>query len=151
MRSHSHGTTREPSSSWSGWGRAWWVPATAWRPPRLEAAPILDTAAALGAEAILCVRASEADERPRHRGPSHHTDTVLDLLRTCVTVPIVPSLSEDVAAWRDRHRVVEIADVDAAALLDAAGLRVTTMGRGPDVDRLFFDTAAAAGIAAVGG
>ena len=34
---------------------------------------------------------------------------------------------------------------DVAALLDAAGVRVTTMGRGPDEDPLFFPAAAAAG------
>jgi hypothetical protein len=34
---------------------------------------------------------------------------------------------------------------DPVALLDRFGLRITTMGRGPDADPLFFSAAAAAG------
>ena len=56
----------------------------------VEAAPVLDAVAALGGDAVLCVRASQADERPRHRGVSHHVHTVLDLVRTRTTVATVP-------------------------------------------------------------
>jgi hypothetical protein len=111
----------------------------------LEAAPILDTADALGGRGVLCVRASQGDGRARHRGVSHHTATVLDLLRSPVTVPVTATLRDELEPWRDRHRIVGVDDVDATALLARAGIRVTTMGRGPDEDRLFFDTAAAAG------
>jgi hypothetical protein len=79
---------------------------------------------------------------------SHHSATVLDLVRSTVTVAITPELDRDVAPWRDRHRIVEVDDVDGPGLLAAAGMRVTTMGRGPEDDRLFFDTAAAAGVVA---
>ncbi|HET8930717.1 MAG TPA: DUF3866 family protein [Acidimicrobiales bacterium] len=111
----------------------------------LEAAPILDTAEALGGRGVLCVRASEGDGRARHRGMSHHSATILDLVRSRVTVPVPPKLRAELDPWQDRHRIVEVDGVDAIDLLDRAGLRVTTMGRGPDEDRLFFDTAAAAG------
>lgn len=114
----------------------------------LEAAPVLDTAAALGGDPVLCVRASQGDGRERHRGLSHHTATVLDLVRSAVTVPVTPAVVDEIAPWADRDRVVTVRDVDGGALLDAAGIRVTTMGRGPDEDRLFFDTAAAAGVVA---
>lgn len=115
----------------------------------LEAAPILDATAALGGAPVLCVRASEGDERPRHRGLSHHSATVLDLVRSPVTVPVTEVTIPETGRWADRHHIVEVdVDVDAAALLDRAGLRVTTMGRGPDRDRLFFDTAVAAGVTA---
>lgn len=111
----------------------------------LEAAPILDTTEALGGRGVLCVRASEGDDRARHRGVSHHSATVLDLVRSRVTVPVTPRSLDELEPWHDRHRIVEIADVDATGLLARSGLRVTTMGRRPDQDRLFFDTAAAAG------
>lgn len=114
----------------------------------LEAAPILDTAVALGGVGVLCVRASEADLRARHSGMSHHSATVLDLVRSRVEVPVTPALAEAVGPWRDRHHVVEVAGVDGVELIADSGLHVTTMGRGPLEDRLFFDTAAAAGAAA---
>ena len=114
----------------------------------LEAAPILDTAVALGGVGVCCVRASEGDGRGRHQGLSHHTATVLDLVRSQVTIPIPPALNDQCEPWRDKHRIVEVPNADGAALLAKSGLRVTTMGRGPDEDRLFFDTAAAAGLAA---
>ncbi|HEY5285529.1 MAG TPA: DUF3866 family protein, partial [Solirubrobacteraceae bacterium] len=46
------------------------------------------TALALGASTLLVARMSSADERPRHRGISHHTLTVLDLLLEPVTVAL---------------------------------------------------------------
>ena len=97
----------------------------------VEAATVLDATAALGGRPILCARVSDADERERHRGTSHHTDTVLRLVRSAVEVP-TPAPD----------------DPDAAAVLDAFGLRVTTMGRGPADDPAFFAACAAAGRAA---
>lgn len=114
----------------------------------LEAAPILDTTVALGGVGVLCVRASEADARARHAGMSHHSATVLDLVRSSVEVPVTPALADALGPWRDRHHVVEVTGVDGAALIADSGLAVTTMGRGPLEDRLFFNTAAAAGVAA---
>jgi hypothetical protein len=116
----------------------------------LEAAPILDVAAALGARPILCVRASSGDARPRHRGLSHHSATVLDLVRSSVDVPAPTTLLPELAPHAAKHRLIDVGQPDGAALLDAAGLRVTTMGRGPEDDALFFDTAAAAGQVAAG-
>lgn len=110
----------------------------------VEVASVLDFAAALGGKPIVAVRASGADARARHRGVSHHTRTALDLLRSSVTVPLPPGL--DLADAR--HRVVAADPGDVGALLATAGLRVTTMGRGPVEDPLFFDAAAAAGTAA---
>ncbi len=45
-------------------------------------------ALALGAPALLVARVSSGDERERHRGISHHTLTVLDLLLEPVTVAL---------------------------------------------------------------
>lgn len=46
------------------------------------------TALALGARTLLVARMSSSDPRPRHRGISHHTLSVLDLLLAPVTVAL---------------------------------------------------------------
>jgi len=107
----------------------------------LEAAPALDAAAWLGATPIFCLRASGADPRPRHRGVSHHSRTVLDAVRSTVEVPAPPGL----ARCEPRHRWREVDPGDVAAVLAGAGLAVRSMGRGIDDDPLFFDATAAAG------
>lgn len=107
----------------------------------LEVAPALDAVAWLGGRPIACVRAGAADARPRHRGISHHTRTALDAVRSEVDVAVPPGL----APLPGRHRWHEVDAGDPAALLARFDLRVTTMGRGPDADPLFFAAAAAAG------
>ena len=54
----------------------------------------------------------------------------------------------DAAGLTDRHRLLTVPDPGVPALLDAAGLRVTSMGRGPDEDPGFYAVAGAAGTAA---
>lgn len=100
----------------------------------LDAVAVVDAAAALGGVPVLAVRYSDADARERHQGPSHHTMTAVALAARQLVVPSP-----------DDHDVP-----DVAALLDAAGLRVTTMGRGPADDPGFFAWAGAAGVAAAG-
>lgn len=109
----------------------------------LEVAPALDAVAWLGGRPITCVRAGSADARPRHQGISHHTRTALDAVRTEVDVAVPPGLAPP--AEPRRHRWHEVDPGDPAALLERFGLRVTTMGRGPEADPLFFSAAAAAG------
>jgi len=98
----------------------------------LDVVGIVDAAAALGGTPILAVRFSDADARERHQGPSHHTMTAVELAARQLVVPSPDDLD-----------VPEV-----AALLAAAGLRVTTMGRGPEEDPGFFSWAGAAGVAA---
>ena len=45
----------------------------------LALADAANVATALGGRPVLAVRTSEADQRERHRGVSHHAQTVLDL------------------------------------------------------------------------
>jgi hypothetical protein len=54
----------------------------------LHALDSAHAALALGAPTLLVARMSSADTRPRHRGVSHHTLTVLDLLLEPVTVAL---------------------------------------------------------------
>jgi hypothetical protein len=109
----------------------------------VDVAAALDAAAALGGQPIACVRASDADERARHRGVSHHTTTALGLVRSPVRVPVPPALADDPVATE------VVPPPDVAALLEGLGLQITTMGRGPAEDPLFFATAGAAAALAV--
>jgi hypothetical protein len=111
----------------------------------LEAAPALDAASWLGGRPVACLRCSDADPRPRHRGISHHSRTVLDAVRSEVDVAIPPGID----AVPGRHRWHQIDPGDVPAQLDEIGLRVTTMGRTPDQDPQYVAAAAAAGILAV--
>jgi len=108
----------------------------------IESAPVLDVVDVLGGTPVLCVRASSGDERGRHRGVSHHTESICRLTRAR---PYVAPVPPEVARLPG-VRVVDSAELpDAGELLARHGLRVTTMGRTVDEDPLFFASAAAAG------
>lgn len=111
----------------------------------VEVAPALDAVDALGGQGILCVRASDADPRDRHRGVSHHTRTAVRLCRSSPLVVDVPVGAADLPGVRR----LDVAQVpDAEGLLARYDLRVTTMGRTVSEDPLFFAAAAAAGAGA---
>jgi hypothetical protein len=130
-------------------------------------------ALALGAPTLLVARMSSADPRMRHRGVSHHTLTVLDLLLEPVTVALPAGMRSPVGtdlraglgavfgatpAGRpqlelnvDRPARVARHDwrrslVDLPAFV-ASGLPAETMGRGLIEDPLFFGAALAGGSA----
>lgn len=105
----------------------------------VEAASVIDAAAALGARVALCSRASEADARPRHRGVSHHVTTALRLVRSPVILPLPPSLAGELGG------AAEVTPPDVAGVLRGLDLDITTMGRGPADDPMFFAAAGAAG------
>jgi len=107
----------------------------------VEVAAALDSAAALGGRPVAVLRMSGADERDRHRGVSHHSRTALDLTRS----PVLVASPEEGAFAHPRHDVRVTVPPPMADLLAAAGLAVTTMGRGPAADPLFFAAAGAAG------
>ena len=112
----------------------------------------LDTAhaaLALGLQTLLSPRFSTADPRSRHRGLSHHTQTVLELLLVGVDVPVPSTPEEFRNALRPflgglHHTSIHPADLDGYA---ASGLPARVMGRGLDDDPLFFAAALAAGAA----
>jgi len=118
---------------------------------------------ALGFPTILSPRISSSDPRPRHRGLSHHTASVLELLLATVRVP-VPEI--DVEGWPTGDEGTERADLpsvldslheacddrhDVSVLpvdLDGysrSGLASVTMGRTIAEDPLFFAAPLAAG------
>ncbi|MGQ0832582.1 MAG: DUF3866 family protein [Microthrixaceae bacterium] len=107
----------------------------------VEVAAVLDATTALGGRAIAALRMSSGDARERHNGVSHHSRTALDLTRS----PVLVASPRAGAFEHDRHAVEVLEAPPMASLLDDAGLRVTTMGRGPADDPIFFDAAGAAG------
>jgi len=110
----------------------------------LHALDSAHTALALGAEVLLVARMSSADPRERHRGISHHTLTVLELLLAPVTVALPLECLDTSAPRASRHEWRGVAvDLDAYA---ASGLSAETMGRPLDEDPLFFAAALAAGV-----
>jgi uncharacterized protein DUF3866 len=130
-------------------------------------------ALALGCPTLLVARMSSGDERSRHRGISHHTITVLDLLLEPVTVALpagmrspvgselraglgavfgehaagrpAPPLRADRPARITRHDWRR-ADVDLPGFA-GSGLCGETMGRGLTEDPVFFAAALAGGTA----
>ena len=76
---------------------------------------------------------------------SHHTVAALMLARPGALVP-VPRGEPQFEA--EGHQVAAVDVPDVPALLVAAGLAVTTMGRGPADDPRFYAYAGAAGAAA---
>jgi hypothetical protein len=96
-------------------------------------------ALALGCRTLLVPRMSETDPRKRHRGLSHHTATVLEMLLRPVLVPLPEGASVDTG----QHERAEFAvDLQGYA---GSGLPATTMGRSLDEDELFFKAALAGG------
>jgi hypothetical protein len=121
----------------------------------MEQGQVLDAATALGGRAIACLRISYADERPRHRGLSHHDITALTIAARERATVVLPDL--DQAKKREVRSQVEAAELhlrhdittaDGAAgvdLLEAKGLRLRSMGRDLTEVRELFTAAAAAG------
>ena len=121
-------------------------------------------ALALGLPTLVCPRLSSSDERPRHRGLSHHAAVVLELLLGTVRVPVPEAelegwpvltseapeggsaqaaLDELIEICRDRHDIaVQRIDLDGYA---HSGLPAQTMGRSIAEDPLFFAAPLAAG------
>jgi hypothetical protein len=107
----------------------------------------------LGGRPVGCLRISEADARPRHRGLSHHSRTAFGrvaLAPADLAAPDLPGrVGDDVrrslAELTPPHRVVTVALAGLAEALAAAPVPLSTMGRGLSEDPAYFLAAAAAG------
>ena len=108
-------------------------------------------ALALGCEVAIVPRLSSGDERERHRGLSHHTETVLaTLLRPVrVAVPAGVSLPSggalELAIAHGGHDGVRLDVSDLVEAYLSSGLPSRTMGRSLEEDRDFFLSALAGG------
>lgn len=106
----------------------------------LAALDAAHAALALGCRTVVVPRMSSGDPRPRHRGLSHHTATVLELL---LAPAIVALPAGEAPALPGAHEAREAeADLDGYRRSE---LPATTMGRGIDEDELFFRAALAGG------
>ena len=108
----------------------------------LAVAEAANAANALGGLPVVAVRVSDADERERHRGVSHHTRTAIELCLGEIVIAWPAGL--DPPDWLGVRQ-----EVDASGWQDACeGLTLNHMGRGPEVDPSFFAAAYAAGLVA---
>jgi hypothetical protein len=96
----------------------------------LALADAANAAFSLRGRPVLAVRTSEADERGRHRGISHHAETVMWF--SIFELEIAEEGVDDDEGW---ERACE-------------GLPLSHMGRGPEDDPAFFRAAFAAGVVA---
>ena len=97
-------------------------------------------ALALGCRTVIVPRMSSGDPRERHRGLSHHTRTVLELLLRPVIVAVPAGDDADLPATMARRE----AETDIAGYA-GSGLPARTMGRSIEEDPLFFRAALAGG------
>ena len=105
----------------------------------LAAAEAVNAAAALGGSPVLAPRVSSADERERHRGVSHHTQSVLALCTGGVTIAWPAGL--EAPSWVEPRQEVDVEGWQEAC----AGLPLSHMGRGVEEEPWFFAAAFAAG------
>jgi len=117
----------------------------------------VNATAVLGGRAVAALRVSEADERERHRGISHHSLTSygrVAMAAADLPVPLLPGafgervLDQARELVRDSGGRLRLHEVDTSGLVDALALSpvpLSTMGRGLDQDEAAFVAAAAAG------
>jgi hypothetical protein len=114
----------------------------------LEIAHIVDTCSALGGRPVVCARYSAAETRPRHAALSAQTQVALELARCAAEIPVPTGpVADDVrrALLGLPHRVVEVTVADGASVLAPMAGQLSSMGRTPEDDPLFFAVAVAAG------
>ena len=132
---------------------------TRWGSSAVASAAALNAVAALRGRAVAGLRISFVDERPRHRGVSHHSLTALSrvaLGSVHVAVPAIADEERRAAVWRsltearleERHQLVEVNGAPALDLLERAGIDVESMGRRPADDPELFLAGGAAGVLA---
>ncbi|MFA5384957.1 MAG: DUF3866 family protein [Eubacteriales bacterium] len=125
----------------------------------LEQGELANAVGVLGGRAVAVPRVSFADQRERHKGLSHHTQTALGKVALVPCVVPFAQIEEEKKAFITRQLVESgIQDMHSVVFLDASmtmqaiansGLAVSTMGRNQEQDPEFFLTAGAAGIYAV--
>lgn len=121
----------------------------------MEQGEALNSAYRLGGTAVLTPRFSDSDDRERHRGFSHHFESVLRFCVYCPTyipVPVeIPSVGSELRSAlttlgvSEQHRIVESQGEPGLRLLEETGVSVSTMGRPLDADKAYFAVASASG------
>ncbi len=126
---------------------------TRWGFSGVASGEAVNAAATLGGRPVAALRVSGADERPRHRGLSHHSLTAFGRVALAAADVVVPLLDEPLggevrracATFAARHRLVEVPVDGLLPALRETPVRLSSMGRGLDDDPAYFLAAAAAG------
>jgi hypothetical protein len=126
---------------------------TRWGFSGVAAGEAINAAATLGGRPVGSLRISEADERERHYGVSHHSLTAYGRVAVGVAdipVPILEGalgrrIEAQTQSLSPPHRLVPVEVDDLRAALDASPVTLSTMGRGVEDDPAAFLAAAAAG------
>ena len=117
----------------------------------------VNATAVLGGRAVASLRVSQADERQRHRGISHHSLTAYGRVAMAPADLPVPLLGGELGdrvleqaegLVRDSGGRLRLREVEVSGLVDALAaspVRLSTMGRDLGQDEASFVTAAAAG------
>ena len=114
----------------------------------------VNAAAVLGGRPVGSLRISDADQRARHLGVSHHCITAYGRVALAAADLVVPDgldaelsrrVEADLAPLVERHRLVRVATNGLDAALRTSPVPLSTMGRGLDADPAYFLAAAAAG------
>ncbi len=128
-----------------------------WGYSGVAAGETVNAIAVLGGRAIASLRVSEADERERHRGVSHHSLTAYGRVAMAAADLPVPLLGGELGERvleqarelvRDSAGRLRLHEVEITGLVEALAsspVSLSTMGRGLDQDEASFVAAAAAG------
>jgi hypothetical protein len=126
---------------------------TRWGFSGVAAGEAVNAVAVLGGRPVASLRVSEADQRERHGGISHHSLTAygrVALARADVVLPDLPGefgarVATAAASLADRHTLVRVSVAGLREALEACPVPLSTMGRGLRDDPAYFLAAAAAG------
>lgn len=110
----------------------------------------VNAASILGGRPVGSLRISDADQRPRHRGVSHHSLTAygrVALVPADLAIPegVDHHVLDALSKLASRHRVVTVPVDGLLEALRASPVKLSSMGRGLDEDPVYFLAAAAAG------
>lgn len=116
---------------------------TTWGTTAIEQGVFLNAVIQLGGVAVAIARMSEKDPRPRHRGLSHHTQTVLRRVvqdQVCLPLPhCFQTFPQGMEQLKElQHQIVWEQTEESFKHLFKADLPFSTMGRGLRDDPLFF-------------
>ena len=126
---------------------------TRWGFSGVAAGEAVNAIATLNGRAVAGLRVSEADERERHYGVSHHSLTAYGRVALADADVPVPQLAGDFGALvasqaerlGGRHRLVSVPLAGLAAALERSPVPLQTMGRSLQQDQAAFLASAAAG------
>jgi Protein of unknown function (DUF3866) len=126
---------------------------TRWGFSGVSAGEAVNAAAVLRGRPVASLRVSDADQRPRHRGISHHSLTAYGRVALAPADVVLPDLPGDFGAsiaaaaepLAGRHRLVKVSVSGLHEALTSCPVPLSTMGRGLDQDLAYFLAAAAAG------